>query len=355
MEKERRLWLFDLLKIIFTVIVVIGHSRYISKRILFPSGGGYAVEFFFTLSGFMLVKSYEKRLGKGNNDSFEAYNYTKRRLLYFAPGYVISFVLVYAGLFISEILQNGFVSSFKVLPKRSFIAILELLGLQMFGFCDSVINGPTWYLSAMLICGMIIFFLLCSCYKTTKYVVAPVGGLLLLGFGYNHLNEFLAWEIYPFGLVRAMSCMLLGVFAYVISEEVDNSKMILEIGNNIGKTIRCSIEITGWIILVLIAITCESYDKSFFVFEIICVLWVGITGSNYSIQKTKVMSNKIEKVSKYMFSLYMTHFFALYIVRIVNQGRGYFDGIGLYIVFAIIVAAIEYILENGYKMKRKKV
>ena len=52
MEKERRLWLFDLLKIIFTVIVVIGHSRYISKSILFPSGGGYAVEFFFTLSGF---------------------------------------------------------------------------------------------------------------------------------------------------------------------------------------------------------------------------------------------------------------------------------------------------------------
>ena len=78
MEKERRLWLFDALKSIFTIIVVVGHSRYISSEILFPSGGGYAVEFFFTLSGFMLIKSYEKRLGKGNSDCYEAYNYTKK-------------------------------------------------------------------------------------------------------------------------------------------------------------------------------------------------------------------------------------------------------------------------------------
>ena len=35
MEKERRLWLFDALKSIFTIIVVVGHSRYISSEILF--------------------------------------------------------------------------------------------------------------------------------------------------------------------------------------------------------------------------------------------------------------------------------------------------------------------------------
>ena len=342
MEKEGRLWLFDALKSIFTIIVVVGHSRYISSEILFPSGGGYAVEFFFTLSGFMLIKSYEKRLGKGNSDCYEAYNYTKKRLLYFAPGYIISFALVYVGYAISEIINRGLFSSLKTILKSSFMMIPELFGLQMFGFCDSVINGPTWYLSAMLICGTIIYFFMCVCYVPTKYIVVPMGGLLLLGYGYNHINEFLDWEAYPFGFIRAMSCMLLGGLAYVLSEEINHSKIFI----NIGKRIKSFIEIGGWIVILCISVTCEPYEKSFFVFEILCVLMVGVTGSEYSIQKTNDMSNIVEKVSKYMFSLYMTHFFALYVVREINQGKGYFEGIGLFAIIAVVVASIEYFIEQ---------
>lgn len=143
----------------------------------FPDGSqplfkcGYlGVEFFFILSGFFLMKHMEE------HPEESAFIYTKKRLLKFYPELVVAWFLLIANLAYAN--KWGIQEIWK-----EFIShIWEYLLLNAIGITWNVLNGPTWYLSALIIVGYFIYWLIKWNKKVFLEFIAPL--LVILVYSY---------------------------------------------------------------------------------------------------------------------------------------------------------------------------
>lgn len=154
---KKRDYSLDLLKIFATTIIILHHyqqgSGAIYKYINFWEGKfyfGYLVELFFILSGIFVAQNIEKISSKRITFS----QFIKGKLIRLLPLLSIS-VLVEAGIYIYD---------------RQFLGvdiqiglwqiILNCLGIQN-GWVTktAAINGPTWYISILILCYFIFYVL----------------------------------------------------------------------------------------------------------------------------------------------------------------------------------------------------
>src|SRR5674476_53751 len=154
-------------RFIFTVIVCLFHfsGTYFSGKSYF-SGGYIAVEFFYILSGFLLMSSQTKsELSPGSKRSAAKYTFERLKILY--PHYIFSFAVIFA----FAMMQSN--KSLVDVSKNLLQSIWEITMLQMSGIRCSIYNQPTWYLSGLIIMGYLIYFLLNHCRKVFIELIAP--------------------------------------------------------------------------------------------------------------------------------------------------------------------------------------
>ena len=212
----------DMLRLVFAVIIMLHHSRFVLgyDHCVF-AGGSLAVEFFFIVSGDLLAqKALDRKsdslLPEGGDFGTAAFLAGKIRAILpeMLVGWLIGFAWVAAA---DQLTLSG-------LWDRLQEYFWEPLLLRMTGIYTDGFNGVTWYLSSMLICMAILYPLTKRYPDMMTKIVSPLAALLLLGYlcrNFDHPRDPSKWLGFTFkGNIRAMAEICLGIAAFRAAERI---------------------------------------------------------------------------------------------------------------------------------------
>lgn len=159
----------EFLRIGFTAVIALHHFLGAAGCGIIPHAY-LAVEFFFILSGYLLMASC--RL----HPEMEAAEYTYRRIRKLYPHYLFSFLILFCAELGVRILSGGF--CFAEFANLGLEALPEALFLQNIGIFDGGLNYPLWYLSVLVVGGHFLYFCIRRYEKVMVNLVLP---LLIIG------------------------------------------------------------------------------------------------------------------------------------------------------------------------------
>lgn len=251
--------MIDFWKFIFTIIIVLYHAKKMEgfeKANLFPYGY-IVVEFFFMVSGFLMAKSIcviqstpIKNLGD------ETWHFTFKKINSFYTPFFVAFLIHFVIRMIIEEIE---------VPDL-YLEITHTIRELSLTYSSGLIigryhNGPTWYISAMIIAMFIIYPFLRKFNKIFSSVFAPTFALLTYAYLQreyssinlsNHFGKYLS-----LGLLRAACGICIGIFIFYLVSKIENSNSELTV---IGKTVMVIIELGLATYIILIA---ANYHKLF--------------------------------------------------------------------------------------------
>lgn len=216
----------DFLKFIMCLVILILHvdERFVAEPCHFKNGG-FAVEFFFAISGYFMcvsaVKASERN--RENKLGLETIQFVFHKLKAIVFPYIVSFILN----FIVWYEKKGNViwgeEGPRVFANSIINKIPNFLLLSMSGnLSDIVISRISWYISAMLLAMLILYPILRKYGQNFRLIGAPIICLFLTGYLYNQCSRYKGIEDYvlimPQGMWRAIIGLCLGCIIYEASE-----------------------------------------------------------------------------------------------------------------------------------------
>jgi len=170
----------EALRFIFMLIICVHHFGGTHMK-----HGYIAVEFFFILSGVMLMKSFMKPNRRGLVD------YLCHRIKHLYPEYFIA--CLFSGIVLWAIFRDAYIAGSLSDSIRRFINTLLLLngsGVFIGGF-----NITLWYVVVLIIGGFIIYALLDYNQKLSLKVIFPILILLYFTFCFNKGESIERWQV----------------------------------------------------------------------------------------------------------------------------------------------------------------
>ena len=220
MKKARYVWI-DITKFILSIVILLYHYNLFklswSNKWLMQ-GGYLAVDCFFVISGFFYmatVYSLEK-------DQIKIIPTFIRKVKGLYVYYFVALIVVCA--FMHLKLED------KINSVEKYRGLLgEILLIQEWGipFFEPMYNGPTWYVSAMLLCVLLltISFKIISKKIRIFFLLATVIGtccVLMLFVGNLHVHGTSSFV--PVGVVRGLAGMGSGCLVYILSQRVQQKR-----------------------------------------------------------------------------------------------------------------------------------
>lgn len=177
----------DFLKVMAMLIVILHHYQQV-LQVTFPGGINFAfgkinfgltVDFFFMISGFVMLKWVERIRKNAPGSDFKTFLF--RRYRRFLPLLAVTAVCYELLCLLIRHFEPWLLSEYMTLSVWG--TVCNILCIQS-GWCmkDMLINNPTWYISVLMLC-YIIFWLLTD--LSRKKNISPVWGYLcmvMLGF-----------------------------------------------------------------------------------------------------------------------------------------------------------------------------
>ena len=306
--------------------------------------GGMAVEIFFFFSGYYMVTSYFKNKGTSDEHIENSKDFVKKKILFFYPHYIVSFFMVFLAKNIIQVSKYPGIEFVKQLIRNMFDAIPEILGIYMFGFTEGALyNQPAWYIVCMIISMAVVYYLLSKNDKLFLFF-APLIGLFIMAWRYNNTNDFMIYEwrtvvgVIPYGIIRATCDLCLGVFAFVMVEYINRLYI-----TNVSRFLLSGAELTGWILLIMSTQIIDIGDGKR---QIICIFlaWIIVVLSLSNISCLNLLFERFDLgiLSKIGFSLYMTHYVSLILVKHYwRSNRSYFQNLPLFCIICGIAVITE--------------
>ena len=198
----------DILRMVFAFIIVFHH---VFMGTQFHIYGYLAVDFFFIVSGYMVISSYRKYKEEGRDVG--VIRYCAHKLMSFPP-YLIFAVVVYA--IVSGAIAFDNTGKFDRFLASAWYELENVFLVSMLGFYrDELI----WYLSSLMICSAIIWFLLRRFDSNFSRYAAPIITIVVLIIIFAESNTIstpnhFVYGVVKKGLLRGLACMCLGVSAY---------------------------------------------------------------------------------------------------------------------------------------------
>lgn len=181
-------------------------------------GGYLGVDFFFILSGFLLMQHFEAG-AQGDVPVREAFHYTKKRYFRLFPYYICAFMCAWM---IQALLNKGW-----TIVEFLRDSVWELLMLESFGMTENLVIGPGWYCSALLIAGFFVYYFLCRHKIMYLYGIAPVSLFLFFAWMSRNFGTLNRWTQYDTvictGTIRGFAELGLGCICYQLCSTYKNS------------------------------------------------------------------------------------------------------------------------------------
>lgn len=310
----------DFLRFFFSVIVVLHHSRYVlGDDNCYFLGGSLAVEFFFFVSGYLLLVSADKsgrKNGAGTNGiGSETLHFILHKIRSFLPEFLIAwwigFVLIGVGR------QYGVLDYLKAFGNDFW----ELTLVKMSGLFTHGIDGAMWYLSAMLLGMAFLYPLLRTKRDLMTHLVCPLFALFLYGYlcqAEGHPRDPIVWLGLCYkGLVRAIAGLCTGV---VICMAVHRLKKLAPAGlTKLGNALAIGVQLLCLILTIRYMAEQEPSEYDYF-YMFLLMLLVLISFSGFGLESVLGNSQRLHRLSaflgKYSLSLYLGH---LYFAQHVNE------------------------------------
>lgn len=341
----KKYYSIDLFKFLFSIVIAVFHLWIWYKTN--PRGGFIGVEFFFLISGFFLMKQHEEK-----SMNFSPVQYTWMRIKKFYPHYILSFLVYF-------LLRNLSVhNSLKMIIKKFLYSASEIFLLQGTIVIDEhsvIYNAPTWYISALLFSGYILWALL---NRNKSFVLT--GGPIIVFWIYAYMAYTIGkaniwrthvFEVLNYGILRAIAGMLLGILCYQMSRKM--SAYTKEAPGNKHPTI-CMFG-GAIIIMAAIVLSYKWFNRASF-FYIVCFA-VGVTlltaGEECGASLPKSIQNLANWLGKISFAIYLNHY--LFGWGLKTLFPNYRSGIiGLYLLLVIPYSVVTTILVKKLTIKAQK-
>ncbi len=308
---QTRNYNLDALKFLLSIFVFIQHTagyvgentRYIGKELPIGVWGNWSVQFFFLISGMMMVNSFFKRrpvIAAGDEGEC-TFNFLMRKVKSLMGPYLTAFLL---SLIASSVMwiKNGtwtFVHSFLRFISV-FFGVHEICGFPY-------INGVTWYIIAMLFAMIPLYYILCKNPKFYVYVLSPILALSVLGYMYNvgfngSGKTVYAWlGICVSGVMRAVGGLCFGAIAYIIYDKVFSKKMTSR-----QRVLITVVEVISYAILLGMLIF-KGNDRAFYPIYTLAPLAIAITFSGQSYISELFRFRWMRFFEPLSLAIYLTH------------------------------------------------
>lgn len=343
----------DFLRFLFSVIVVLHHSRYVlGDDNCYFLGGSLAVEFFFFVSGYLLLVGADKA-GRKNGAGYllpggadmagrteaagletkgvgagttgiggettgigsETLHFILHKIRSFLPEFLIAWWIGFV--LIGVVRQYGIYDYLKAFGNDFW----ELTLVKMSGLFTHGIDGAMWYLSAMLLGMAILYPLLRTKRDLMTHLVCPLLALFLYGYlcqAEGHPRDPIVWLGLCYkGLVRAVAGLCTGV---VICMAVRRLKRFSPSGlTKTGNALAIGVQLLCLILAIRYMAEQEPSEYDYF-YMFLLMLLVLISFSGFGLESVLGNSQRLHLLSaflgKYSLSLYLGH---LYFAQHVNE------------------------------------
>lgn len=310
----------DFLRFLFSVIVVLHHSRYVlGDDNCYFLGGSLAVEFFFFVSGYLLLVGADKagrKNGAGTNGiGSETLYFILHKIRSFLPEFLIAWWIGFV--LIGVVRQYGVLDYLKAFGND----LWELTLVKMSGLFTHGIDGAMWYLSAMLFGMALLYPLLRTKRDLMTHLVCPLLALFLYGYlcqAEGHPRDPIVWLGLCYkGLVRAVAGLCTGV---VICMAVRRIKKLAPAGlTKLGNALAIGTQLLCLILTIRYMAEQEPSEYDYF-YMFLLMLLVLISFSGFGLESVLGNSQWLHLLSaflgKYSLSLYLGH---LYFAQHVNE------------------------------------
>ena len=357
----------DFLRFLFSVIVVLHHSRYVlGDDNCYFLGGSLAVEFFFFVSGYLLLVGADKAgrkngagyllpdgvdmagrmeaagletkgvgvgttgigrkttgidgeatgiCGEANGIGSETLHFILHKIRSFLPEFLIAWWIGFV--LIGVVRQYGVLDYLKAFGNDFW----ELTLVKMSGLFTHGIDGAMWYLSAMLLGMAILYPLLRTKRDLMTHLVCPLLALFLYGYlcqAEGHPRDPIVWLGLCYkGLVRAIAGLCTGV---VICVAVRRLKRFSPSGlTKTGNALAIGAQLLCLLLTIRYMAEQEPSEYDYFYMFLLMVL-VLLSFAGFGLESVLGNSQRLHLLSaflgKYSLSLYLGH---LYFAQHVNE------------------------------------
>lgn len=350
----------DFLRFLFSVIVVLHHSRYVlGDDNCYFLGGSLAVEFFFFVSGYLLLVGADKA-GRKNGAGYlltgdvdkagrteaagletkgvgagttgiggkttgiggemtgigaETLHFILHKIRSFLPEFLIAWWIGFV--LIGVVRQYGVLDYLKAFGNDFW----ELTLVKMSGLFTHGIDGAMWYLSAMLLGMAILYPLLRTKRDLMTHLVCPLLALFLYGYlcqAEGHPRDPIVWLGLCYkGLVRAVAGLCTGV---VICMAVRRLKRFSPSGlTKTGNALAIGAQLLCLLLTIRYMAKQEPSEYDYF-YMFLLMLLVLLSFAGFGLESVLGNSQRLHLLSaflgKYSLSLYLGH---LYFAQHVNE------------------------------------
>ena len=289
----------EFFRFLFSIIIVLHHSRYLigDKNCPFL-GGALAVEFFFILSGCLMAQSIEKERIK-HNDTYigrDTFCFIKRKVKGFFPQILFAWGTAFA---VTTVASNR---PWKETVNAFINGFWELTVIKMFGIStgDSV-NGVVWYISSMLLCMFFLYPLIKKFPDIMYNIAIPL--IVLLGYGWlcqMYGSPRGGPETYKVD-IRALAGICTGIISFQIAIKLRYIRL-----NNMGKAFLSAIKWGCYGSSVVYMHMVYATKQDYFYILLIAIA-VAISFSQQGIESGIFQKNSIIWLGRFSLYLYLTH------------------------------------------------
>lgn len=345
---KKRNGTLEFMRFIFCMTILFFHigkytygSPSLSKGVflaLFPHGA-MGVEFFFLLTGVFLAQSLDKQLQRAEKKT----NVLADTGKYFWKKYTSTFpqhIVAFAVLFGVMALIHRDMPNWSAL-ERFHGALPNLFLIQMTGLMGSPLNHIEWYLSAMLIAIIIVYFLCRLNFKVVTRYVAPVvsiGLLVWMCCEFPSLTGvtrpmYIGSDLFIFkGNIRAIAEILLGTFVYSLGRYG-----LSTLDDKAGKPVRIVLTVLEWVMYIgAVVITLLTlpygweYGALAFIFGGVLLSYSGLTYSG------KLFDNELcYFLGKITLPVYLSQLSAIYVTN--YYLKDYDNGFKVWVIVVLTV------------------
>lgn len=332
----------------FAIGIVLYHARPLLRQDLFVCGY-IGVEFFFIVSGYLLMKKAD---GMPRDEKRDVFDENLEMICHKAAGILPYFVPALVCAFVFRFLFSG--KSFWDMTHDFIYGLNELFSLQMFGFETGNLIDVTWYLSALFIVSFVLFPILRKRAKGFVTYGAPLLVLFLYGYFSKTLNGAVNMPVHWYGicfkgLLRGFAGISLGCIAYFVSKKLSEHDISRK-----QRAVLTIAELSGYLIAVVYLIFYPTQGTTDYFIIGLIFSSVVISFSGQSASGVLFHGRICSFLGAFSLSLFLNHSYVQWNMKrifgsLVPKGESL---IPLYLGLVLILSIGNYFIGNWIKRKR---